>query len=270
MKSFRPAVLLVASLTAPLLALDPGLLQYATPAATEVAGINLDRAAHSSIASGLISRIGAGDVHEVLLISEGGIGLVAARGTFDRALVAGKLKETYKGVELFAGRRGSDLVAFPEPTVALYGDAKTLKAALDRRGTPTVLDPALSSKIQDVGARYDAWFAAKGVPATRLGRVKLPAESVRFVSGGLTFGDIVRLDAEAVMNTEKDAQSLVQLVKFLTSMADSQRVGQAKELLRNAEAHAEGATVVFSTSASEADIEKLLGGGKKAAAARLQ
>jgi hypothetical protein len=86
MKSFRPAVLLVASLTAPLLALDPGLLQYATPAATEVAGINLDRAAHSSIASGLISRIGAGDVHEVLLISEGGIGLVAARGTFDRAL----------------------------------------------------------------------------------------------------------------------------------------------------------------------------------------
>jgi hypothetical protein len=100
--------------------------------------------------------------------------------------------------------------------------------------------------------------------------VKLPAESVRFVSGGLTFGDIVRLDAEAVMNTEKDAQSLVQLVKFLTSMADSQRVGQAKELLRNAEAHAEGATVVFSTSASEADIEKLLGGGKKAAAARLQ
>lgn len=141
-----------------------------------------------------------------------------------------------------------------------------MKAALDRRGTATVLDPALSSKIHDIGSRYDAWFAAKGISAVRLGKVKLPEESVEFLSGGLTFGTVVRLDAEAVMKTEKDAQSLVQLVKFFAGMGDSIKLGQAKALLQNADARADGATVVFSTSATEADLEQILGLRKKTAA----
>ena len=47
-------------------------------------------------------------------------------------------------------------------------------------------------------------------------------------------------------------------------------MGQAKPLLQNAEARAEGATVVFSTSATEADIEKLIGLPKKTTAALRQ
>jgi hypothetical protein len=265
MKSFESAFLIASFLVSPLLGLDAGLLQYAAPDATEIAGVNVDRASNSRLTADLVKRVGASDVHEVVVVSQKGVGLIAARGVFDRALVAGKLVETYNGVELFAGPRGSDLVAFPEPTIALYGDPQTLKAALDRRGTNPVLDPALSEKIRDIGSRYDAWFAAKGVPGMRFGQAKLPQDSVEFVSGGLTLGSIVRLDAEAVMKTEKDAQSLVQLVKFFAAMGDL-RMGKVKQLLQNADARAEGTTVVFSTSATEAEIEQLLGSKKKTAA----
>jgi hypothetical protein len=270
MKQFRSAILFGVCLVSPLLALDAGLLQYAAPEATEIAGLNVDRAATSALAAGLIKRIGAGEIHEVMLVSQKGVGLIAVRGVFERALVAGKLKETYNGIELYAGPRGSDLVAFPEPTVALYGDANTLKSALDRRGAAVALDPVLDTKIRDIGSRYDAWFAAKGSPAMRLGKVKLPEEALELISGGLTFGSVVRLDAEALMKTEKDAQSLVQLVKFLISMGDTAKMGQVKPLLQNAEARAEGATVVFSTSATEADIEKLIGLPNKTTAALRQ
>jgi hypothetical protein len=266
MKLLASAILFAVCCVSPALALDAGLLQYAAPDATEIAGVNVDRAATSALAAGLIKRVGAGEIHEVIVVSQKGVGLIAVRGVFDRALVAGKLKETYNGVELFAGPRGSDLVAFPEPTIALYGDAGTLKTALDRRGTAAVLDPVLSSKIRDIGSRYDAWFAAKGSSAMRFGKMKLPEESLQFLSGGLTFGTVVRLDAEAVMKTEKDAQSLVQLVKFFATMGDSTKMGQAKQILQNADARAEGTTVVFSTSATEADLEQILGVRKTTAA----
>jgi hypothetical protein len=266
----RSAIVIMSSAVFPLFALDAGLMQFAAPDATEVAGVNVDRVSNSPLAASLIKRIGAGDVHEVVVFSQRGVGLIAARGVFDRALVAGKLKETYNGVELFAGPRGSDLVAFPEPTLALYGDLQTLKAALDRRGTTAVLDVNLGNKIRDLGARYDAWFAAKGTTGMSFGKTKLPAEAVEFVSGGLSFGAVIRLDAEAVMKTEKDAQSLVQLVKFLAGMGGTSRMGQVTQLLQNADAHAEGATVVFSTSASEADLEKLLGGSRRKTAALRQ
>ena len=84
------------------------------------------------------------------------------------------------------------------------------------------------------------------------------------MSGGLTFGSVVRLNAEAVMKTEKDAQSLVQLVKFMSTIGNS-GMGQVKQLLQNADAHAQGTTVVFSTSATEADLEQILGFRKKTA-----
>ena len=264
------APLVASCLVCPLLALDAGLLQFATPDATEIAGVNVERAGNSSLAAVLIKRMGASNVQEVVVVSQQGIGLIAARGAFDRARFAGKLQETYNGVELFSSSRGADLVAFPEPTIALYGDAKTLKAALDRRGTAPALDAALESKIRDIGTRYDAWFAAKPSAGMRFGKTRLPAESVQFISGGITLGNVVRLDAEAVMKTEKDAQSLVQLVKFFASMGDSSRMGQVKHLLQNAEARAVGATVMLSTSATEEDLQLLLGGRKKTAALLLQ
>ncbi|HYP05782.1 MAG TPA: hypothetical protein VER03_06065 [Bryobacteraceae bacterium] len=266
MNVLRSALLVMSCVVSPLLAVDPGLLQYAAPGATEIAGISVGRASSSNLAAGLVKEIGAAGVQEVLVASNRGQGLIAARGSFDRNLVAGKLVESYKGVELYRARRGSGLVAFPEASVALYGEMDVLKAALDQRGaTTTALDPVLSAKVDDVGARYDAWFAAKPTPGMKFGKAKLPAQTMELVSGGLTFGSIVRLDAEALMKTEQDAQALVQMVKFFSSMSET---GNAKPLLQNADVRAEGAKFVFSTSATEADIELMLGLRKKTAKVR--
>jgi hypothetical protein len=267
MKSYGSAVLLASCLVvaplcvSPLLALDEGLLQFASPEATEIAGLNVDRASSSRLAAELVNRFAAfGKIHEVVLVSNAGVGLVAARGEFDKALIAGNLKETYGGIELYAGRRGSDLVAFPEPTLALYGDARSLKAALDRRGTPVTMDPALNAKVRDIGVRYDAWFAAKGRNGLKFGRAKLPDDTLRFVSGGITLGDVVKLDAEAVMKSEQDALGLVQLVKFLSGMDKN------KGFLHNADARVDGSTVFFSASATEAELEQLFGIRRRTAA----
>ena len=63
-----------------------------------------------------------------------------ARGQFDIAQIGalasmkGSSKESYEGVDVYTGtRRATKAFAFPEPTIALIGDAVSVKAAIDNR-----------------------------------------------------------------------------------------------------------------------------------------
>lgn len=286
----------------PVLALDTELLNYVGPDAKAIAGIYVDRAVGSPLGMFLQSKAGANardldnfvqltgfdprrDVREVVMAApsqDQKAGLIVARGVFNGAqlgaaalLLNRGTKETYNGVDLYrAGSRpGAPVFGFPEPSIGLMGDEVLVKAALDRRRQPLAIDPKLISKINTASTSYDAWFASTGQPGLRFGKAQLPKEALDVVSGGVTLGSVVQLKAEAVMRSEKDANSLVEVIRFVTGMLAMRGQGnpdmaRAFVFLQNAQTSVDGSTVLFSTSVPQAEIERLLSGPRKMA--RLQ
>ncbi len=208
-------------------------------------------------------------------------GLIAARGSFNGpqlgalAVLSGGKKDSYNGVDIYftGGAHGGVWFSFPEPTIALVGDEPTLKAAIDRGTQNAQLDPRLTAKIPAAGTNQDVWFAAIEPAGVGSGKRFVALETVDLVSGGLTLGSVVQLNAEALMRTEKDAQSLAGLIKMFAGMLQSQQqrnpaIARLLPFLQNADAKVEGTAVLFSTSASEAVIEQLLRARQKVASLR--
>lgn len=302
MKLLRTGLILLACTLPLVFAADPGLVKYAGADAKEVAGIYVDRAVSSPLGLFVLSRLGQDsremqdfmaatgfdprrDVREIFMASPGGqgqkTGLVVARGTFNATQIGatavdqGAIKQSYNGVDLYQlskGRRRASggWFAFPEPSIGLMGDEAMVKAAIDRKTPTSALDPRLADKVQTASSRYDAWFASLGQPGMSFGSTKLPQDTLEVISGGLTLGQDVRLNAEAIMRTEKDAQSLFELIQFFTGLAQMQQqrnpdMARFLSLLQNAETKVQGTTVSFSTSAPEADIENLIRGPRRTA-----
>jgi hypothetical protein len=285
----------------PLLALDTDLLKYVGPDTKSVAGIYVDRAVSSPLGLFLQSQAGGEnrdfqkfmavtgfdprhDLREVIVASSDvqhqKNGLIIGRGQFNAAqigalvLLQGGTKELYGGVDVYsASARHGQAFAFPEPGVALLGDAVSVKAAIDNRGQALALDPRLAAKMQAVSARYDMWFASTGAQNIPLGKAWKSQDGVDVVSGGVTLGSIIQLNAEAVMRSEKDAQSLVGIIKMITGMAQFQQqknpeIARIFAILNGAETKVDGMTVLFSISAPQSDLELLFKGPRKVAVLR--
>jgi hypothetical protein len=300
MRFLTNAILTIVCLASPMLAVDADLLRYAGPDTKEIAGVYVDRAAASPLGVFLQSMAGPEnrdftnfitatgfdprrDLREIVVASAGQAqgrksGLIAARGTFNGAqlgalaVLSGGNKESYNGVDIYfsGGRHGGAWFAFPEPSIALLGDEAMLKAAIDRRSKTTELDARLLAKTQAASSQQDVWFAAIGQTGVALGKRFVPLESLDVVSGGLKLGSVVQLNAEAMMRSEKDAQALLGVIKMVTGLLQLQQEknpGLARVLpfLQNADAKVEGAAVLFSTFASESDIEQLIRGPRKLA-----
>jgi hypothetical protein len=286
---------------APAMAADPGLLQYVPADSKSVAGIYVDRAIGSPMglflqAQGLtdnpelqkfITATGFDpkrDLREVVVASSDPQGhkngLVIARGQFDIAQIGalasmkGSSKESYEGVDVYTGtRRATKAFAFPEPTIALIGDAVSVKAAIDNRRQSGALDPRLSTKLQAASSRYDLWFASTGPQKIALGRAFNSQDAVDLISGGLTLGSVVQLNAEAVMRSEKDAQGLIGVIKLFSGLAQLQQqnnpeIARLAAILNTAETKVEGTTVLFSISAPQSDLELLFRGPRRTAVTR--
>jgi hypothetical protein len=272
------AALLLAA--CPLFAVDPGLLAYVGSDATEVAGIYVDRTAGSPLGQFLqstvakdLDRFGRAtnfdprrDLREVLFVpgKPGSQGLAIARGVFQPNKL-GRARGAVNGVELYQARYVKAWLAFPDPTIALFGDETTVREALARRGQTVGLDARLAQKVNAASEKYDVWFAAKGRPGMSLGfgaETGPKIDTIDMVSGGATLGATVNVTAEAEMLSESDAQSLVGLLKFVSGMVQAQaknpNAAPALGLLNNAEARADGSTVLVTTWAREADLEQLV------------
>lgn len=299
MKLIRAALLVAVGAVSPALALDAGLLRYVGPDAKEVAGVYVDRVVNSPLGVFVQSQAGGEnrhlqafiestgfdprrDLQEIVIATPGGErgrkpGLVVGRGVFNSAqigaafLAKGGTKETYNGVDVYSGPKGMPSLAFPEPAVALIGDAALIRAALDRRTLPAGLDSRLADKVESAGSRYDIWFATLGQPGIPLGKTPIRHDAIDMVSGGLTFGSVVQLSAEAVMTSEKEAQALNDVIRFLLGIAELQRGRNPRmdtvfNMLRNSETRIDGANVLFTASVPQEEIEKLIRERKRVAA----
>lgn len=210
--------------------------------------------------------------------------LIAAHGTFNVNKITaagvsnGATSTTYRGINLVthassSATQSANAFAFLDPATGLAGDIASVEAAIDRKLNNTPADSAIYSKAQQASANNDFWFVtlvplsnfASSLPGSQLSGAMQGNlfAAINQASGGVRFGDTVTISAAAVTRSEKDAQSLVDVVKFFAGLVQLNRqksdaAGQVATLLDTLQASASGNTTTISLSIPEAQLEQLL------------
>jgi hypothetical protein len=151
-------------------------------------------------------------------------------------------------------------------------DLATIHRILANRAVPSVLDPVLQQKIDQV-ANNDAWFVSltggsflnhhiggekNGPPAQAVQAL----QSVLASSGGVRFGSTVALTIDATARSPQDATSLEDVVRFFASMLQMQREKDPRaailaNALDNMNLAAQGNTLHLAISIPEKSMEQL-------------
>ncbi|MEP7365389.1 MAG: hypothetical protein ABI972_19215 [Acidobacteriota bacterium] len=303
-----PVLALAAAMSLPMAAADPTMLKAVMPDAEFVAGADIAKVMNSPFGQFALSKIGAEDkklqamieltgfdprrdLSEVLIASKNitgkGNAVVMVRGTFDLAKLTaaaslhGAALNSYNGVTMFSldPKKPTEGVVALLPGLAIGGPDEDVKSTVDRfqsgKGTP----PAITVQANAASAKYDAWAVSNGSPAQFAGRVTNPnisgslkgdvLQGITQTSGGVRFGANVEIGGEAVMRSEQDAAALVDVYKFLMSMAqmNAPKAGPAasspiQSLLGSATVTTSGVTVKFTAQLPQAELEKLLLNGR--------
>jgi hypothetical protein len=290
-------------------AIDPVLLALAPADAKILMGIQVDQSQNTAFGQYILSRIGPNtgldrfvtatgfdprrDLKQILVASSGkqNNGLVLARGIFQperlttAAALAGAVKTTYAGIDLYAsaqGNPGNGTLAFLDSSTALVGDDAQLKAAIDRYRSGAAFRGPLGTRANELSNLYQAWFVTNSfTDLTNMsgtgGQIPQNAlQSILQVAGGLKLSaDAVTVALEAATGSDKDAQSLVDVVKFFTSMIQMNRnndanAARAAAIFDTASITASGPTLRMSIAVPEKDLEQMVGqpGAKTNAAPR--
>ena len=232
------------------------------------------------------------DVSEILAAAAGTSSqpslLVLARGSFDVAQItkaatsAGAVVSDYKGIQLLthpeaSGNTGALTFLTQGGTIiAVLGSVSAVQGAIDRTTQTTqALSSDVLTQIGKLSEANDAWFLSTG-PITDFlaGKVADPnlggalqgnlLQAIQLASGGVKFGDkTVVVSAHAVARSDKDAESLRDVVKFLAGLVqlnkDSDPNAQkAATLLDTLQVNASGNTMTLSLSIPETAMEQLL------------
>jgi hypothetical protein len=207
--------------------------------------------------------------------------LVLAHGAFDLSKIAsaaqanGGTLTSFQGLNIltYSEQQGTQLgIAFFNSSSAVMGDLPSVEAAIQRQQSNAPVSAALLAKVGGLSANTDFWFVtlvpisefASDIPDPNLnGALKgnLLA-AVNQVSGGVKFGDPVTISAEAVTRSDKDAQALVDVVKFIAGLVQMNRqndpaAGQVATLLDTLQTKTAGNTMSMSLAIPELQLEQL-------------
>lgn len=217
--------------------------------------------------------------------------LVLARGTFHpeqisaAALANGGAITNFQGVDIVTGvrppKKETDTaaaetqngIAFFDTSNAVLGDIASVKGAIQRKKSSAVAGGPLVAKVRELSARNDFWFVTLVPLSEFAGVVPDPNLSgamqgnllaaVHEASGGIRFGDNVTISGEAVTRSDKDAQALVDVFKFLAGMVQlnskqNKTAGQVSTLLDAMELKTEGNVMTLSLAIPEQQLEQIL------------
>ena len=304
------AVLAFAGLSS---AADPQLMNLLMPDAKVIAGVNVEQARNSPFGQFLLSHVQNGDtafakltattgfdprrdLSEVLMATlgqPGQQGLVLARGTFNSeqvlnaATAAGHTVEAYNGVSILTGKdeKLTHALAFLGGSVAIAGDLDSVKAAIDRRAsTASQIDPSLAAIVQQLSGSQDAWSVSM-VPIAALANEKVPntnlngmlnsdvLKAIQQTSGGIKFGAIIQISAEAVANSSQNATALADVIHFLGNMVQANApAGSAAaitSLVQSLSVQTDGNTVKLALAIPEQQLETLVNSAPHGAGAHV-
>jgi hypothetical protein len=210
--------------------------------------------------------------------------LVMARGTFDSSKIAsaaqgnGITTTNFQGVDIltYSGHGKADSengIAFFDATSAVMGDLPSVQAAIQRRKSGAPPSGQLLAKVRDLSSKNDFWFVTLVPVSEFAGAMPDPNLSgamkgnllaaINEASGGIRFGDTVAISAEAVTRSEKDAQALVDVVKFVAGMIQLNRqnnpaAGQVATLLDTLDCKTAGNVTTISLAIPEQQLEQML------------
>ena len=207
---------------------------------------------------------------------------ILARGTFDASRISATAKvkasftrQSYSGVTVFVHpeKNGYNAFAFPDTGLAVLGDLDTVKEIIDHRASPTVLDPALVQRVSKVGPANDIWFASllsgalfgNHMDLTGAGSQLKDSSALQSIlqsNGGVHFGDQVKFSLDATTRSPQDAVSLTDVVRFVSSMVQTQRRNDPNaaivaSALDHMELQTNGAELHVGFSLSEKNLELL-------------
>ncbi len=238
------------------------------------------------------------DVTEIVVASNWKAGspdnrwIVSAHGTFNIAKITsvavanGGTVTLYQGVNVVTTPAASNLqlatgIAFLDPSTALVGDVTSVKAAIGRMQSNTGAAVSILTQAQSASSGKDFWFVtlvplsnfSSAIPNGGLGGAMQGNlfAAINQASGGIRFGDTVIISAEAVTRSEKDAQALVDVVKFFASLVQLNKqqnptAGQVATLLDTLQASASGNVTTISLAIPEQQLEQLLNSAHSAPA----
>ena len=226
------------------------------------------------------------DLSEILVATAGTSDkpefLVAGRGTFNpgkilnTASLSGGIISNYKGVDMLVNSHDSSngAIAFIESSIAVMGTQTAVQAAIDRRMNAPGLPADVLARVQQLATANDAWFLSTG-PISDFFAGKVANENlnnamnsnlmqaVLQASGGVKFSPTdVLFNAEAVTRSEKDAQALADVVRFVAGLVQlnkdkDPKAQQVATLLDGLQLSTSQSTMKLSLSIPEPAVEKL-------------
>ena len=212
--------------------------------------------------------------------------LVLARGAFDAGKIAalvlanGGTATSFQGVSILSTipkKAGAppNAIAFPDNSTALFGDVPSVEAALQRKQSNAAASASLLDKVRDPSSSNDFWFVTLVPLSEFAGSMPNPnvqgamkgnlMQAVSQASGGVRFGDPVLISGQAVTRSDKDAEALADVLRFLVGMIQQNRdsnptAGQISDLLDALNLKTSGNVMTMSLAIPEKQLEQLFDG----------
>lgn len=228
------------------------------------------------------------DVREILVASNSvdydpSHWLVLAKGSFNPERIEGVAQANggtvskHQGISILSGN--SDLktvqgaIAFLDSSTAVMGDVAGIEAAIDRRRANGSTSTKLAGKVRQMSTSYDFWFTTLVPLAEFAGAMPDPNLSsamkgnllgaIQQTTGGVKFGQTVQLYAEAVTRSPQDAAALVDVVKFIAGLIQTNRqndktAAQVSTLLDALQTTTQGNVMTMSLAIPEATLEQMM------------
>ena len=164
-------------------------------------------------------------------------------------------------------------IAFFDSSSAVMGDLASVRAAIERKQSGAAATGNLLGKVHDLSAKNDFWFVTTVPISEFAGAMPNPNLSgamkgdllaaIHQASGGIRFGETVTISGEAVTRSDKDAQALLDVFKFLAGLiqlnSENNKVaGQVSTLLDTMDLKTSGNVMTMSLAIPEVQLEQLL------------
>jgi hypothetical protein len=200
------------------------------------------------------------DIDEVLIATSGKgktpPAIVVVTGRFDVPHLAEGANRYYRNVPLLEREAAGDaMVALLDGSTAILGDANLVRAAIDRRGAKSGIEPALNDRITSLRQRYDIWGIgeqSEGFSAP-VAEAKVLESADRF-QFGMQLASGLELSAEIHARSAGDAEKLHTGFGMIAAMVKGQTSASASKF----DLQSDGGTLKFDVYIPDAELKKAI------------
>lgn len=199
------------------------------------------------------------DVDDLIVAStadkEKATALIVLHGRFDPKTLPGT-SSSYNGVSIFGdGQKANGIVALLDESTAIVGDFADVRAAIDRRGTPSHVKPALAAKVRSMAGRFDFWgvgdlpegFQPPGGMGDSL-------NSVDHFEFGASLRHGLEIAGEIHTRSPRDAAKMAESMKLIEAMLTKQQQPSANGT--KFDLQSSNGTIKLSIAVSEEELKK--------------